>query len=209
MDVIEAIKTRRSIRKFRDDMVPDKLLRKIVDAARWAPSGGNVQPWIFIIIKDRELKEKIRLSLRDRALRYIQSVEGKRELEKYEPEVRFKWIEGIKSEKYQEHVCRAPVLIATFGDSSSPYYIYDCCAATENLILAAHSLGLGTCWIDPGVTDELTESQIQSLLKVPEKFRIVSLVAIRFPAETPKPRPRKDLRNIAFLNEYGKKFAKS
>jgi nitroreductase len=203
MDVLEAIKARRSIRKFREDMVPDELLRKIVDAARWAPSGDNVQPWVFIIIKDRQLKGKIRSFLSDRALRYAQSVEGKKELEKYESEARSKWIEGIKSERYQEHVSRAPILIAIFGDSSSPYYIYDCCAATENLILAAHSLGLGTCWIDPGISDELTESQIRSLLKAPENLRIVSLVAIGFPAENHKPRSRKDLVNVSFLNEYG------
>jgi hypothetical protein len=124
-------------------------------------------------------------------------------LEKYEAEARSKWIEGIKSERYQEHVTRAPILIVIFGDSSSPYYIYDCCAATENLILAAHSLGLGSCWIDPGITDELTESQIRSLLKAPENLRTVSLVAIGFPEETPKPRSRKDLEDVSFLNEYG------
>jgi nitroreductase len=202
VDVVEAIKTRRSIRKFREDIVPDELLRKIVDAATWAPSGDNAQPWVFIIIRDRQLKENIRSFLVDRALRYAESVEGKKELEKYESEFRFKWIEGIKSGRYQEHVGKAPVLIAIFGDSSSPYYIHDCCVAAQNLILAAHAFGLGSCLIDPGIGDEVTGSHIRSLLKAPENFRVVFLVTIGFPAETPKPRPRKDLGEILFLNEY-------
>ena len=206
MDVVEAIKTRRSIRRFEEKIVPDELLSKIVDAARWAPSGDNAQAWVFIIIKDRQLKENIQSFLCDRALRYIESVEGKKELEKYGLDIRLKWLEAIQSQNFQEHVSKAPVVIAIFGDVSSPYYIYDCCAATQNLILSAHAFGLGSCWIDPGISDELTESQIRNLLNVPENLRIVSLVAVGFPAETPKPRPRKDIEAIAFLNQYGKKW---
>jgi nitroreductase len=206
MDVIEAIKTRRSIRRFKEKIVPDELLNKIVDAARWAPSADNAQPWVFIIIKDRELKENIQSCLCDRALRYVESVEGKKELEKYGSDLRLKWIEAIQSKKFQEHVSKTPVLIAIFGDTSSPYYVYDCCAATQNLILSAHRFGLGSCWIDPGMGDELTESQIRNLLNCPMNLKIVSLVAVGFPAETPKPRPRKDLEAISFLNQYGQKW---
>jgi nitroreductase len=206
MDVIEAIKTRRSIRKFKEDMVPDELLSKIVNAARWAPSADNAQPWVFIIIKNRELKENIQSFLCDRALRYIESVEGKKELEKYGSDIRLKWIETIQNKRFQEHVSKAPVLIAIFGDVSSPCYIYDCCAATQNLILSAHAFGLGSCWIDPGIGDELTESQIRNLLNAPKNLKIVSLVAAGFPAEMPKPRPRKDIEAISFLNQYGKKW---
>jgi nitroreductase len=205
MDVVEAIKTRRSIRRFKTDDVSDELIRTLIDAARWAPSGDNAQPWVFIIIKDTQLKEKIRSFLVDRALRYIQSAEGKKELEKLGSDAQSKWVDAIKSERYQEHVSKAPVLIAIFGDSSSPYYLHDCCAATQNLILVAQAFGLGSCVIDPGIGDEITESHIRNLLKAPENLRIVALVAIGFPAETPKPRQRKDLGEILFLNEYRKR----
>jgi len=204
MDVVEAIETRRSIRRFKADEVSDELVRKSVDAARWAPSGGNAQPWVFVIIRDERARRKIRSFLVDRALRYVESVEGKKELEKLNLDAQSKWIDFVKSDRYQEQLGKAPVLIAIFGDSSSSYYIHDCSAATQNLILAAHSFGLGSCWIDPGIGDEVTESQIRGLLKTPENLRIVSLVAIGFPAETPKPRPRKDLEEILFLNEYRK-----
>jgi nitroreductase len=204
MDVVEAIRTRRSIRRFKPDDVSDELIRRLIDAARWAPSGGNAQPWVFIIVKDRQLKEKIRSFLADRALRYAESVEGKEELEKLRSDAKSRWIEAVKSERYQKHVREAPVLIAIFGDSSSNCHIHDCCAATQNLILASHAFGLGSCWIDPGISDEITESQIRSLLKAPENLRIVSIVTIGFPAETPKPPRRKDLGEILFLNEYRK-----
>jgi nitroreductase len=202
MDVVKAIKTRRSIRRFKADEVSDELIRKLIDAARWAPSGGNAQPWVFVVIRDGQVKGKVRSFLVDRALRYIESVEGKKELENLGLDAQSKWIDAVKSERYQEQVGKAPVLIAILGDSGSSYYIHDCSAATQNLILTAHAFGLGSCWIDPGIGDEITESQIRGLLKTPENLRIVSLVAIGFPAETPEPRPRKDLREILFLNEY-------
>jgi nitroreductase len=204
--VIETIMKRRSVRRFREDEVSDGLLEKIVDAARWAPSGGNFQPWLFVVIRDDQLKEKSRSFLGDRALRYMESNEGKKELEERGRDERSKWVEAIRSGRFQGHVSKAPVLIAIFGDTKSSCYIHDCCAATENIILAAQALNLGSCWIDPGFGDELTESQFRDLLKVPKNYRIVSLVAIGFPAERPEPPPRKGLDEIAFLNEYGIKW---
>jgi nitroreductase len=207
MNVMEAIRERRSVRKFKEDDVPNKLLRKIVDAATQAPSGGNYQPWLFMVIKDVELKEKVRSFLGDRALRYVESGEGKKELEKRGPDEYSKWIEAIKSGRFQGHISKAPVLIVVFGDTKSPCCVHDCCAATENLILAAQALGLGSCWLDPGFEDKLTGSQIRDLLEVPKNYRIISAVAIGFPSEKPKPRPRKGLNEIAFLNKYGRKWS--
>jgi nitroreductase len=120
---------------------------------------------------------------------------------KHGPDERSRWIETIRRGRFQGHMNKAPVLIAIFGDTKSPCYIHDCCAATENLILAAQALSLGSCWIDPGFGDELTESQFRDLLKVPKNCRIVSLVTIGFPAEMPEPRSRKGISEIAFLNE--------
>ena len=204
MSVIETVKNRRSIRRFKEDIVSDDLLEKIVDAARWAPSGDNQQPWLFIIVKDITLKERMQSFLCDRALKYIQSDDGKKELEKEGQDVQRRWVEAVKSRRYQGHLRKAPILIATFGDVKSPYYVHDCCAATENLILAAEALGLGSCWTDHGIGDELLELQMRDLLKVPNNYRLVSLVAIGIPDETPKPKPRKDIAETVFLNQYGR-----
>jgi nitroreductase len=118
-------------------------------------------------------------------------------------------INGLKpsrAKNFKNIFGKAPVLIAIFGDVSFPCYIYDCCAATQNLILSAHRFGLGSCWIEPGIGDELTESQIRNLLNAPKNLKIVSLVAVGFPAEMPKPKSRKDIEAISFLNQYGKKW---
>jgi len=143
--VIEMAKNRRSIRRFKEDIVSDDLLGKIVDAARWAPSGDNQQPWLFIIVKDVALKERMQWFLCDRALKYFESDDGRKELEKHGQDAHRRWVEAVGSKRYQEHVRKAPILVATFGDIKSPYYVHDCCAATENLILATEALGLGSC----------------------------------------------------------------
>ena len=165
MSVIETIKKRRSIRRFKEDIVSDDLLKKIVEAARWAPSGGNQQPWLFMMVKDAALKEQMQSLLCNRALKYIKSDDGKKELEKDGQDVQRRWVEAVESRRYQEHLRKAPILIATFGDVKSPYYVHDCCDATENLILAAEALGLGSCWTDHGIGDESLELQMRDLLK--------------------------------------------
>jgi nitroreductase len=81
--------------------VSDGLLKKIVDAGRWAPSGGNFQPWLFIVIRDDQLKEKSRSFLGDRALRYMKSNEGKKELEERGRDEHSKWVEAIRSGRFQ------------------------------------------------------------------------------------------------------------
>ncbi len=76
-------------------------------------------------------------------LRYLKSPRGRRELEKYGREMFYKYMEAVKAGRFQKHVIEAPTLIAVFGDTESPYYIHDCYAATENLILAVRSLVWG------------------------------------------------------------------
>lgn len=60
MDVLDAIKGRRSIRCYKEDPIPDELIQKILEAARWAPSGGNIQPWKFIVVRDRILLDLLK-----------------------------------------------------------------------------------------------------------------------------------------------------
>ena len=59
MDVFEAIRTRRSIRAFTEEEVSEETIEKILDAARWAPSAGNIQPWIFVVVKRMEIKRRL------------------------------------------------------------------------------------------------------------------------------------------------------
>ncbi len=112
------IRLRRSVRRYRPDPVPRELIERVLDAARWAPSAVNMQPWQFVVVT---------------------GVERRRALAKST---------GVVGVVLQSHVAEAPVLIALCGDERrSSWYVHDCCLAGQNLMLAATALGLGTCWI--------------------------------------------------------------
>ncbi len=177
MDVFEAIYGRRSIRRFRSEPVPDSLIKKILDAARWAPSEGNVQPWRFVVVTDEGLRREL-----------------------------------ARAALMQSWVAEAPVDIVVFVDLEEEYMAYGergvslyCLqssgAAIQNMLLAAHALGLGAVWV--GAFDE---EAVARILKAPKSLRPVAIVAIGWPAESPRPRPRKRIEEIAFLNGFEEPF---
>ena len=169
MEVLEAIKKRRSIRRFRLETIPDETLRLILEAGRLAPSAGNRQPWRFIMVKDAERK---------RAL-----------------------AEATDSYLF---IADAPVIIVTLGDpnASLRWFKQDPMIAIEHMVLAATALGYGSCWI--GGFDE---EEVKRVLRVPERLAVIAMLPIGVPGESPPPRPRKALREIVYLEEYGKPLA--
>jgi len=164
MDVFEAIKTRRSIRKFLPKPIPNEKLKTILEAGRLAPSAGNRQPWFFVVVKD--LKRK-------RAL--------------------------AEAAGYQMFIADAGVIVVALGDSeASPrWFRQDPMIAVEHMVLAATSLGYGTCWI--GAFDE---EEVKRLLMIPEELAVIALLPIGFPNESPVPRERKKLKEFVFLEKY-------
>ena len=142
MDVFEAIKKRRSIRDYTDEQVSDKDVERLIEAARWAPSAGNTQPWEFVIVKDAEMKRK----LSDAALNqtFIQKV----------PVV----IVVCADEKRSSRI---------YGNRGEKLYsIQDTAAATENMILAAQELGLATCWVGAFQEKEVAKAVKLSLIHI-------------------------------------------
>jgi nitroreductase len=121
MEVLEAIKTRRSIRRYKSRPVPEEILKEVLSAARLAPSGNNAQPWRFIIVTDEELKLKL-----------VQACKG----QKFIAEAPIVIVGcGFPDDAY-----------ATIGGYMNGCYM-DVAIAMDHLILAATSAGLGTCWI--------------------------------------------------------------
>ncbi len=158
MDVLEAIRTRRSVRQYQDKPVPNELIGRLLRAAMSAPSARNGQPWEFVIIDDR------------RILAEIPSVCPNAPM-----------------------AASAPVAILVCGDLSregSPgYWVVDCSAAVENILLAAHGLGLGAVWT--GVYPRQARMDgLHRLLKLPEGVVPHSLVVLGYPAEHPEPQDR-------------------
>lgn len=189
MNVLEAIRTRRSIRLFTDKPVEEDKLRLVLEAARLAPSAGNRQPWRFIVVLDPIVREEI-----------------KRVKEKYRPRPK----PEAKLPSRRSPLDTAPVIIVgcAVPNESFPgteFWKIDVAIALQNLVLAAHSLGLGTCWI--GVHHE--EEELKKILGAPEEIRIVAMVALGYPAEEKEPvTDRKPLEDIVYRNKWAVNYFK-
>jgi len=173
LDVFEAINSRRSIRSYRDSDVPNNVVRKLIDAARKAPSAGNVQPWEFVVVRSLKIKRALAIAALN-----------------------------------QTFIEEAPVVIVVCADveksrrsygyrGASLYCIQDTAAATENLLLAACSLGLGACWVGAFYEDEVKE-----ILNLPRGVRPVAIIPIGYPAEEPYPRPKRPLDSIIHYETF-------
>lgn len=174
---LETIMTRTSIRAYQDKAVEAEKIEKMLRAAMAAPSAGNKQPWRFVVINDKN------------TLRSIS--------------------ENFHTMKMAE---KAPLAIVVCGDMKDTfpnegvdYWVQDASAATENLLLAAHSMGLGAVWC--GVTP-LSErvSLLKEMLGMPEDIVPLNVVVIGYPAESPIPKDKWKPEYISY-NRYGEKDA--
>jgi nitroreductase len=160
VDAIQAIRTRRSIRRYTREPVPDGVIAEILKAAMSAPSAGNQQPWQFVIITDRGLCE---------------------EIPTFHP--------------YAQMVREAPVAILVCGDlrleSYPGYWVQDCSAATQNILLAAHAKGLGAVWVGIYPKEDRVK-RLQKLLGLPNEVIPLALVPVGIPAERVPPANRFD-----------------
>jgi nitroreductase len=169
--VLALLKGRRSIRRYRPDPVPDEMIGQLLEAGRWAPSASNRQPWQFIVVRDEAILKQVA----QHAAYYF-----------------IRWA----------HVEEAPLLIVLCGEARNRIYRQflheDVGLAGSQIMLQAHALGLGTCWIGG-----LDRKAIADILKVPEHIEIVGLLTVGFPAEDPEPTSRKSLADIVHYDVYG------
>ncbi|MBO8138008.1 MAG: nitroreductase [Desulfotomaculum sp.] len=180
METIEAIKTRRSIRKYKDTPVDKELVKELIELAAWAPSAMNIQPWAFLVLEGKEyLKE---LSTKAKEL-MLANIDKRPELKKYQ--------KRLEDENYNVFH-NASTVVAIYGSTDTSWYIYDCSLAAQNFMLAAHDKGLGTCWI--GFAHFLFDSEeFKQKHNIPEKYRIVAPFTLGYPEKQPASGPaRKD-----------------
>jgi len=150
MDIMEVMEKRRSIREYSDMTIPKDAISKIINAARFAPTARNIQPWEFVVVTSAQMLKKI-ADLADNG----------------------RFIAG------------ASACIAIFC-SDTKYYLEDGCAATENALLAAAAEGIGSCWVAGDKKPYC--SDVSRLLNVPVAFKLVSLIALGYPASKDSPR---------------------
>jgi nitroreductase len=173
MDVLEAIKGRRSIRAFKSQDVLDETVKKLIEAACWAPSAGNIQPWEFIIVRNSQIKQK----LVDAALGQEFIAEA--------PVV-------IVICANEERSARGYGL-----RGKTLYCIQDTAAAIQNIHLAAYALGLGTCWVGAFKEEEAREA-----LKIPQGIRPVAIIPVGYPDEAPKPPRRRPMQQVVHYENF-------
>jgi len=182
MEVIQAIKTRRSIRRYKPDAVPEEELNAVMEAARWAPSWANTQCWRFIVVKNNDTKAKLS--------EVLTPWNPAREAIKEAPVVIVACAERGKSGFYQGEA------VTDKGD----WYMLDSGLAMQNLTLAAHSLGLGTVHV--GAFDA---QQVARILNVPEGVVVVEMTPLGYPAKEGKTPSRKELSELVFYESFGQK----
>ena len=159
MELLEAIKGRRSVRAFKQQDVPEETVEKLIDAARHAPSAGNIQPWEFVIVRNLEVKRKLARAALNQA--FVEEA----------PVV----IVVCANER------RSSMGYGFRGKTL--YCIQDTAAATQNILLTAYSLGLGACWIGA-----FNEDEAKQALNAPEGIRTVAIIPVGYSDETPSHR---------------------
>jgi nitroreductase len=176
--VLETIKSRRSVRLFKPEPLKDADLAAILEAGCYAPSAMNGQSWHFTVVLKKELLAQMSAQVRE----LIKDIDSPRIQER------------LKDPNWQAFY-HAPALIVVSGRKDAGFHPTDCAAATQNMLLAAASLGIGSCWI--GIIAQLFESpqgqQFASELNIPEGYKPLYSVALGYPdGEPPQAAPRKE-----------------
>ena len=199
LTVLEAIENRRSIRKFKPDPVPDEIILQLLECARLAPSEANSQPWRFVVLTDSSIKKKLMKCCYN--LGFIEKA----------PCIIACCVDlNVRTKKQARGRVRELIINGAYADIGDHNYVLpeisnpdidpaeligkcvaDCAIATEHIVLSAMTFSLGTCWIGA-----LEEAKVHELLNLPDRVRVVSLLALGYPAQSPQARPRVPLEDI-------------
>jgi len=168
-EVLEAIKERRSIFKYKDEEVSEDEIETILEAGRWAPSFANLQPWNFVVVRDSEIKDKLYKIARRITL-------------------------------FREGIQEAPVIIAVAVDQEADpnHYVEAGAVASQNMALAAHSIGLGSYWVgtfDIDSEKNSAEKDVIKALDLGDDARVISLLPVGKSDQT-RTSERKELNEI-------------
>lgn len=184
MDTLECIKTRRSIRRFTDQPIPDELLNQVLEAVRWAPSWANTQSWEIIVVKDKANIEKIAQQVPESNPAY----------------------KGLLQAPVLIVIC-AKLGLAGYKKSEQitekgDWYMFDAGIASQNLCLAAHALGLGTVHVGT-IPDH---QALDALLGLPEDIKSIEIIPIGYPAKEGNAPPRREISEFVHSEKYGEKY---
>jgi len=202
---LELVRARRSIRGFKQDPIPDEYIEKIIEAARFAPSGANSQPWEFLVIKDQVTKDRIAALVGEwgDCVRKVEMTRAE--------ELRFGAVVAPSREPAYKS---APVFILVCGDPrtkeayplltmltrSDSHFASSLASAFLYMTLAATSLGLGSQWVS-ATASPYVKPLLQELLDIPDRMEIYDMLVVGYATSQPKPR---FVRERADMVHYGR-----
>lgn len=182
MEILSLIQSRRSIRKYKAKPVEDEKIKIMLESARLAPSGGNTQPWNFIIVRSDKKKEQLVKASHNQkwmlqAPVFIVCVADARMRLKNQNEI---------------------VFDEDSPESELKKIIRDTTISVEHLVLQAVSIGFSTCWVA-----YFKQKDIRPLLNIPSDKYVISIVVVGYGDENPPPRPRKPLKEMVHFETWG------
>jgi len=211
--LLELVKNRRSVRKFKPDPVPDEYVDKIIEVARWAPSGFNTQPWDFVVVKRKELKDRI-VEINNEYFARWGKIEDTSEV--WQEPGRERKRQGIHAVTW--HYGDAPVFIILFGDlrtrAGLPLAVRSSKERAESIFtsslasafiymhLAATSLDLASQWVS-AVHETASQCKIKELLGIPECLEIYDMMALGYSALEPRPKLLRPLEKMVHYDDSG------
>jgi nitroreductase len=212
-DILDVITSRRSIRRYKPDPIPDEMIDKILEAARWAPTGENHQPWRLIVVRDQKMKKRIsqlaRIAIGSfstveycmRRMRQFENINEPKERERIE---RFMYMGEVSA--FLED---APVIIVVTGSCDAMDTPYDLSACAENMLLEAHSLGLGACWVQALFGSPRAELKVKKLLDIPvgmSEYKVLMVLTFGWPKGPRRhPRPKKKIEEFVYWEKFGRR----
>ena len=194
MDFDDVVVGRRSIRKFKEDPVPEKVLFKVLEAGRWAPSAGNCQPWRFIVVTDVDVKKRIAM---------VCTESSRKAWAGFSPE-RAKYLAERGGSWDKSGMAKIPVLIVVcyevLENLREELILGSAWAAVENMLLAATAEGLGSCIYTFYDVEE--ENGLKEILRVPGGFRIAAMIQLGYSVAEPRAPLRKTLTEIVSYQHF-------
>ena len=204
-NLLTVIKRRRTLRQYKPGLVPIEDVMRVIEAARWAASGNNSQPWEFVVVRDKD-------KLRQVTEIMIEQNQRLREKSLNFPHVNKDYLWKVSTLII---VCADPrfkpaypqsdaseELSRMYRENSERIYIQTIAAAICNILLAATSLGLGTVWIT-GTAESITEQQLRAALKIPQELQTICCIPLGYPPDEPlSPRIPRPLETMVHFDEF-------
>ena len=207
MEFFEVIHTQRSIRRFKPDPVPDDVIWKMIDAAIRAPSGSNLQPWVWLVVRDQAKREAVARAVRERLEAEGRLQEMRRNAEQLETASRR--LSVRRAVELFENLAAAPVLIipcligvtSPVSEARSLFAGSSIYGAVQNLMLAARALGVGTVLTTPNI---YVEEMLVKEFHLPENAIPACIIPVGFPdGQRFGPTTRKPAETVTYWDDWG------